>query len=469
MIQAIFNGNQGMLATVVAFSLIAALASYFLGRRLGKPGFPCALVGAALAIETTATLYPISPNAPASATCFIERNFINIAAGTFTTQGLLNVLLFVPLAALATWLTRRPIPVTLACVVLSAATEVAQALTPGMGRSCDSIDLWTNSTGAFIGALVATAGLYWHTARDGRDVAVLISRHQVRRSLVGFAAGFAAIGVTAAFTVTFVMAEVAWANTASAEQEGVARKAATEFLGEQADLKQVRFFPGPPGGPGRISANTDRGVLDIEWPSREVFSGLLQPISPALSPDTAPVSDSTALKTGIAFVHDHFPWALAGRTTVSASGPQQASRLVSWRSRKDGVLMPMRMDVLVGPDHKIISFTARHVPDPELPSVRVDRRQAHAIATRRFRGDVVHSDELLARTDDTGHWRPYWTLSVGPPGATDAPSQDGVAQDDTGDGAPSSQSTAAPSTRVLVLDAVTGAVVPTTPDPPRLG
>ncbi|MFF4860502.1 VanZ family protein [Streptomyces sp. NPDC001231] len=464
MIQAIFNGNKGLLVAGVAFSLIAALVSYFLGRRLGKPGVLCALTGAALAGVVTATLYPISPDAPASATCFIERDVIT---GTFATQGLLNVLLFIPLAALATWLTPRPIPVTLACVALSATIEVTQALAPGMGRACDSTDLWTNSIGAFAGAGVASAGLYWGTARGGRDAAVLISRRQVRRSLIGFATGIAAIGLTSAFTVTFVMAEVAWANTASAEQQEAARKAVADFLGEQAHVASVQFFPGPAGGPGQISANTDRGVLEIEWPSREVLSGLLRSTSLALGPDTAPVSDGAALKAGTAFVQDHFPWALAGRTNVSAAGPQQPSKLVSWRSRRDGVLMPMRMDVLVGPDREIISFTARHIPDPELPSVRVDRRQAQAIATRKFPGDVVHSGELLARTDNAGRWRPYWMLSVGPPGATAAP-RDGVAQDGPLDEGSSQSSTAPSIQEVLMLDAITGAVATTDPDSAEL-
>ncbi|MFJ5901180.1 hypothetical protein ACIQFZ_38615 [Streptomyces sp. NPDC093064] len=195
-------------------------------------------------------------------------------------------------------------------------------------------------------------------------------------------------------------------------------------------------------------------------------SGLLQPTSVALGPDTAPVSDDAALKAGTAFVHDHFPWALTGRTDVSAAGPQQPSKLVSWRSRKNGVLMPKRMDVLGGPDREIISFTARHIPDPELPSVRIDRRQAQAIATRKFPGDVVHSGELLARTDNAGRWRPYWILSVGPPGVTAAPQDSGPQ-----DGAPdegSSQPTTAPSIQVLMLDAVTGTVATTNPDSAEL-
>lgn len=60
--------------------------------------------------------------------------------------------------------------------------------------------MWTNSIGAFAGALVASAGLYWDTARGGRDAAVLISGSQVRRSLIGFAAGIAAIGLTGALS-----------------------------------------------------------------------------------------------------------------------------------------------------------------------------------------------------------------------------------------------------------------------------
>ncbi|MCW5251833.1 VanZ family protein [Streptomyces sp. SHP 1-2] len=465
MIQAVFNGNQGMLVTAVTLSMIAALMSYFLGRRLGKPGIPCALTGAALATVVSATLYPISPDAPASATCFIERN---IATETFTAQGLLNVLLFIPLAALATWLTRRPIPVALTCVALSATIEVVQALTPGMGRACDSTDLWTNSLGAFAGALIVGAGLHWEATRGGRDTVILISRHQVRRSLIGFASGIAVLGLISAFTVTFVMAEVASANAASPEQRETARRAITDFLGEQARATSVQFFPGPAGGPGRISANTDRGVLDIEWPSREVTSGLLRPISPAVGPGTAPVSDDAALRAGTAFVRDHFPWALAGDTDVSAAGPQQASKLVSWRSRENGVLMPMRMDVLVGPDLKITSFTARHIPDPELPSVRIGRQQAQTIATHKFPGDIVHSGELLARTDGIGRWHPYWMLSVGPPGADTAPSQDGVAQDGPPD-EDFSQSTSAPAIRVITLDAVTGDVVTTRSDSVEAG
>ncbi|MEW2133660.1 VanZ family protein [Streptomyces sp. NPDC005435] len=456
MIYAILNGNQGLITTLISSSLIAALLFFFLGRRLRKPGMSYALAGISLAVEMTATLYPISPNAPASATCFIERNIIT---GTFTTQGLLNVLLFVPLAASATWLTRRPVPAALACVALSAATEVAQALTPGMGRSCDSTDLWTNSVGTLIGTLAGTAALRWNASRRRSAATFLISERQIRRSLIGFSAGMTAIGLTAAFTVTFVMTEVAWANAASPEQQKAAKAAVSEFLGKQVHLTQVQFFPGQVKGSGSISANTDHGVLDLSWPSLEVSSGLLQPTSPLVGPDTPRLSDSDATEIASAFARDHFPWALAGHTTVSAAGPHDASRLVSWRSRKNGVLMPMRMDVLVGPDRKVISFTARHVPDPTLPSVHIDHRQAQALVEHKYPGNVVISAELLARTDDNNRWRPYWMLSFGPPGATSGSSQDGVVQD----GIPAAATTA-PTISVITVDAVTGAIRPASPD-----
>ncbi|MFJ3977532.1 VanZ family protein [Streptomyces sp. NPDC090021] len=460
MIQAILNGNQGILATAIISSLTAALMFYFLGRRRGgKSGPLWASVGAASAVVVTATLYPIALGAPASATCVIERDVIS---GTFTTQGLMNVFLFAPLAALATWATRRPVPIALGCVSLSVVIEVTQALTPGIGRACDSADLWANGLGVALGAGLSTAVLRRRYTRDAGGAPIIISRRQIRRSLVGFAAGIAAISLTASFTITFVMAEVAWANNATDEQRELAREVVAEFFGGQAQVRDVQYMPAPPGRPSLVSANTDRGVLDIELLSREVVSGVLQPISAALDPGTAPLADEAALRISTEFVRDHFPWALTGRTQLTATGPQEASKLVSWRSHKGGVLMPMRMDVVVGPDQSIISFAARHTPDPpSLPSPRLDRQQAQAIVIRDFPGKKVELTDLLARRDSAGNWRPYWIVSIGSVGTSTTTPWDGVPQD----GAPQAGAgrDGTPS-QILFLDAVTGAVGPANPE-----
>ncbi|MFJ7272713.1 VanZ family protein [Streptomyces sp. NPDC099050] len=472
MIEAIFNDNQGMLATALVSALILALLFFVIGRRRGNSGLAWGLTGAALAVEVTATLYPISLGAPASATCVIERDLIT---GTFTTQGLMNVLLFLGLGAFATWATRRPVPVTLACIGLSAATEVTQALTPGIGRACDSIDLWANSLGAVLGAGALAAILRWRDTRGADGAGIAISRRQIRWSLIGFAAGIAAIGLVASFTVTFVMAEVAWANNSTSEQRTLARETVEDFFDGQAELKDVQYRPGPPGQPSVVSANTDRGTLDIELPSEEVVSGVLQHVSPPLEPNTPPVTDTAALKSGTDFVRTRFPWALAGQTELTAAGPQGASKLLSWRSRKAGVLMPMRMDVVVGPDASVISFAARHIADPSsMPSPHLDKKQAQAVASNKFTGKEFQLTDLIARTDSTGNWRPYWIVAVGSPaspnsGSPESAPEGGVAQDGSSmdgvpqDGAPSSD-TNVPTRQVWLLDAVTGAIRPAGPE-----
>ncbi|MBT2468157.1 VanZ family protein [Streptomyces sp. ISL-66] len=63
----------------------------------------------------------------------------------------MNAALFVPLAFFACWATRRPLPVLAASFVLSGTIELVQALTPGMGRACDSADLAANGVGAAAG------------------------------------------------------------------------------------------------------------------------------------------------------------------------------------------------------------------------------------------------------------------------------------------------------------------------------
>ncbi|WP_424217300.1 VanZ family protein (plasmid) [Streptomyces sp. BI20] len=470
MIETLLRAHPDLAVAAVLASLLAGLAGWWTARRLGRGerrerlgrggpgGLLGALTGAALAVVLTATLYPVAASAPASGTCFVTRDLVS---GTFTAQGVMNVLLFLPLAAFGAWTTRRPVPVALGCVGLSAVIEVAQALTPGVGRACDSTDLWTNALGAALGAGLAAAGPLRRAARARTGVAAGGDGRGIRRSLVGCAVGMTALGLTAAATVTFVPSEVAWADTADAEQERAARDAVVGFLGEDARIATVQFFQDR----GRLVAATDRGNLELAWPSREVTSGFLH--TPGTSPPAGraptPVDDATARATAEGFVREHFPWALVGRTSVAPSeeaGP--AGKRVSWRSRKNGVLMPLRVDVVVGPGRTVVSFEARRVPDPVLPAARVDWRRAETLAAREFPGEVVRIGELTARTDENGDWRPYWPLDIGP---SDAPSPGAATTTDDGgppgDG-PEAPAAPAPSGRLMFLDALTAALTPAT-------
>lgn len=71
-----------------------------------------------------------------------------------------NVVLFVAPALLAAVATRRPVLVLVAASALSAAVEALQAAVPALGRSCDTSDWLSNTTGAVIGVLLAVVALH---------------------------------------------------------------------------------------------------------------------------------------------------------------------------------------------------------------------------------------------------------------------------------------------------------------------
>ncbi|MET7278615.1 VanZ family protein [Kribbella sp. NPDC005582] len=71
--------------------------------------------------------------------------------GLTSVQGLLNVLLFVPAAALLALASGRPGDGIAAGIGLSASVEAVQALIPQLGRSCQLHDLIANTAGAFCG------------------------------------------------------------------------------------------------------------------------------------------------------------------------------------------------------------------------------------------------------------------------------------------------------------------------------
>nr|WP_238355242.1 VanZ family protein [Kribbella sandramycini] len=75
--------------------------------------------------------------------------------GLTSVQGLLNVLLFVPAAALLALASNRPGDGIAAGIGLSASVEAIQALLPTLGRSCQLHDLIANTAGAFAGVALA--------------------------------------------------------------------------------------------------------------------------------------------------------------------------------------------------------------------------------------------------------------------------------------------------------------------------
>lgn len=99
----------------------------------------------------------------------VERCTVGWTLPTFGRVELMaNVILFVPPVLLAAIASRRPLVAFLGGVAGSAAVELVQALTPALGRSCDTNDWLTNSIGAAIGALLAGAAIWAAHRRPAR-------------------------------------------------------------------------------------------------------------------------------------------------------------------------------------------------------------------------------------------------------------------------------------------------------------
>jgi hypothetical protein len=109
----------------------------------------------AFALVLAATLSPTAHRLGQIGQCGTQ---LTTTGGLTSIQGLLNVVLFVPAAAMLTLAGVRAADGITAGVGMSAAVEAVQALVPQLGRSCQLHDLIANTLGAFVGVAMA-AGL----------------------------------------------------------------------------------------------------------------------------------------------------------------------------------------------------------------------------------------------------------------------------------------------------------------------
>ena len=127
--------------------LLAALIGALLHRH-DRRGALAVLAGLGLVFALALTLSPAG--SPRYAFCTVQLTWP--LAGI---DSLANVVLMLPLALFAALWRRRPLLVLAAVSGLSALVELAQALLPVLGRSCDTDDWFTNTLGAVVGVALA--------------------------------------------------------------------------------------------------------------------------------------------------------------------------------------------------------------------------------------------------------------------------------------------------------------------------
>jgi hypothetical protein len=148
MLQAVFAGHQGFIALAVFLTLLTAAGTFALAR--GRHPRPWATT--ALATSTAAVLLLTFWGSGSGyvGNCTINRQY---SEAFLNEQGLLNVLLFVPLGLCGVLALRQVTPVVIGAGVLSLSIEAVQGTVPAVARTCDSSDWVANSAGAVAGAV----------------------------------------------------------------------------------------------------------------------------------------------------------------------------------------------------------------------------------------------------------------------------------------------------------------------------
>ncbi|MYV99925.1 hypothetical protein GT354_16860, partial [Streptomyces sp. SID3343] len=307
----------------------------------------------------------------------------------------MNAAMYVPITLFAGLLFRNLLTVALGATLLSAATEVVQALV-GLGRACDSDDFVANTGGAVAGtclAALAVTILRQRASASDRDPHPH-PHHRSPRRVLGMPVPLFAV-VTGFVVVTLVWA--GWVDRAlrgvdgtfpvSSRQRAAAERITHDLLGPDTRIDNVQYVKDGTGGPDLLWVSTQDNSLQITWPQGQVASlSDNKPIQPV--PPDKRLPPAEAANRAVDYMRRNFPWAANATPAVTPAGAE-GDQQVSWSSTVDGVLMPMRLAIVVDAAGRVATLTARNIPNPPLPPVSVSEAAAAETAATNARSGTV--------------------------------------------------------------------------------
>ncbi len=423
MFSAIFQDRIGFLIAAAVAALVIGFAGYKAARHHGTRPYAYAGLAAVLTAETAVTLF-MPGGGYSSHNCVINHD---IAEPFATTQGLLNLAMFIPIGFLGALALRAVVPVVAGAAALSLVTELAQTLVPGIGRGCDSSDFLMNSVGGALGALAAWAYLR-------------ASKHEIkpnahlRTTVIASGAVLAFAAIAAGTWITPQHLDSTSLQLAGSNEKQAAQKAMNDAFGDRYSVAKVQVQPPWQNSPGSllIALADEQGNASLTWPDAKELTVTFETTDKTTSASfSVPGADKTkpdnaddAYEIAETYARRYFPAALSGsKHFVDPVGEKaELGWMVSWRRKNaDGVLMPLRLDVQINTAGRISQLLTASTEDPkDLPKVSISQQTAEAAALKSIMAEIKGTklkvaDSSLMAVERSGEWRAQWLVTFEDP------------------------------------------------------
>ncbi|WP_433892247.1 VanZ family protein [Streptomyces sp. CA-111067] len=425
MLSTALQGQSWPLLVTVVVALLVACAIFSVVRRNGRRPFEYSCLSALVVVELSVTLV-MSNGGYESHNCVVNHDF---AEPFRTSQGWLNVLLFLPIGLAGALATRALLPAVVGSAALSLITEFSQALVPGVGRNCDSSDFTANVVGALLGALTAFAYM------NALGAKVPLDRYWRPTVYSGVSAGVIA-AIIGAVGITFIPMDGTGLQFASRHEVQAAQQEMRRSFGDRYSVSKVQYQPpvGGEGGAGNLLMVLDdgKGSAQLSWPKTRVLTVSFENSSKVTDesfpiPGTRgnPTTAADALAIATTYAQQYHPDSIrSARSSVAPVGKEaELGWMVSWRRiGGNGVVMPMQLDVEINRAGRISQMVTADIADPgSLPPIRisrssaVQRAKASVAALLSSAQDLTVSHVELKAVQRENQWRCEYLVSYSGP------------------------------------------------------
>ncbi|MCM1973362.1 MULTISPECIES: VanZ family protein [Streptomyces] len=416
MLEAVFQDRIGFLIGAVLLSFAGGCAAFSLAHRKNKNPWWYGLWVASIVLSLGVTV-ALTDGAGPTLQCTVNKD---LAEPFYTTQGRLNLAMYLPIGFFGTLALRRPLTISLVGAALTTITELAQATVPWVSRTCDTSDLEMNALGGLLGALAG-----WAVIRFGPGDRMVGSwKTQAKHAGLLAVGCVVVLGVALKSVITPHVVDATSIRIASSKEEAGARAAMTKAFGDHYRINKVQLMPGFDGGSSSVVIAFDQGNAELSWPDAQRFSVMLEDTSkpgphsfPVDGVTAAPKDKDAAYRIAETYARQHYPWALKAvhRETEPVGEDAEFGWVTSWRWAADGVLMPRSLDVQINRVGRVSQLVMNSGPaKADVPKVKITDEQAEKKVRDGFEvqeGTTTSVVTLKAVRRD-GQWRAEWMVSV---------------------------------------------------------